>query len=82
MVQFSGRKRLNGPEEFSIYPVMSGKPEKGKTKTMSTTVAEWGEAVLTALGKATDSDIKTDGDNLTAMCIWAQWEGGGINNTG
>ena len=81
MVQFSGRKRSNGPEEFSIYPVMSGNPEKGKTKTMSTTVAEWGEAVLTALGKATDSDIKTDGDNLTAMCIWAQWEGGGINNT-
>lgn len=48
---------------------------------MSTTVAEWGEAVLTALGKATDFDIRTDGDNLTAMCIWAQWEGGGINNT-
>lgn len=81
MAQFSGRKRSNGPEEFSTYPVMSGNPEKGETKTMSTTVTEWGKAVLTALGKATDSDIKTDGDNLTAMCIWAQWEGGGINNT-
>jgi hypothetical protein len=48
---------------------------------MSTTVTAYSEAILTALGKATDSDIKTDGDNLTAMCIWAQWEGGGINNT-
>ena len=48
---------------------------------MSTTVIQWAKAVLTALGKATDSDIKTEDDNLTAMCIWAQWEGGGINNT-
>jgi hypothetical protein len=48
---------------------------------MSTTVEEWSQAVLEGLATKTGKTITNTGDNLTAMEIWAEFEGGGFKNT-